>query len=156
MPSLNDSMPTDIAGVPQVLLQLAQLQLHMLSQNTAATGQVLSSCTALLVQLAASQSQEPLCSQLQLHFCILRVLCLMSEGQYMELLKTEKERDKEREKEKRKGKEKKEEKREETGRTSLAAFVGYLTFRWTCCFTHHNQGFTQHSDDHMVLLLLLL
>ncbi|KAA6424975.1 MAG: hypothetical protein FRX49_05149 [Trebouxia sp. A1-2] len=98
----------------QVLLQLAQLQLHMLSQNTAATDQVLSSCTALLVQLAASQPQEPLCSQLQLHFCVLRALCLMSEGQYNELLKTEKERDEEREKAKRKGKENAEEKKAET------------------------------------------
>ncbi|DBB16347.1 TPA: hypothetical protein ACH3X3_014645 [Trebouxia sp. C0006] len=90
----------------QVLLQLAQLQLYMLSQNTAATGQVLSSCTALLVELerAASQPQEPLCSQLQLHFCVLRALCLMSEGRYNELLKTEKERDAEIEKAKRKEK----------------------------------------------------
>ncbi|DBA81821.1 hypothetical protein WJX77_011283 [Trebouxia sp. C0004] len=96
----------------QVLLQLAQLQLHMLSQNTAATGQVVSSCTALLVKLAASQPQEPLCSQLHLHFCVLRALCLMSEGQYKELLKTEKERDEEREKTK--GKEKLEEKKRVT------------------------------------------
>ncbi|KAL0026688.1 hypothetical protein WJX79_004396 [Trebouxia sp. C0005] len=58
----------------QVLLQLAQLQLHMLSQNTAATDQ----------------------------------------GQYNELLKTEKERDEEREKAKRKGKENAEEKKAET------------------------------------------
>jgi len=112
--------------VPQVLLQLAQLQLHMLSQNTAATGQVLSSCTALLVQLAASQPQEPLCSQLQLHFCVLRALCLMSQGQYSELLKT--------------GKEKAKEKKEEPGCSSLAACVGYFTL--TCCFRYDNQGFT--------------
>lgn len=133
--------------MPQVLLQLAQLQLYMLSQNTAATGQVLSSCTALLVELAASQPQEPLCSQLQLHFCVLRALCLMSEGRYNELLKTEKERDAEIEEAKNKGKEKAEEKKAETGRVSLAACVGYCTFCLTCCSRHDNQGFTQQSDD---------
>ena len=118
----------------------------MLSQNTVATGQVLSSCTALLVQLAASQPQEPLCSQLQLHFCVLRALCLMSEGQYNELLKTEKERDEEIEKANRKGKEKAQEKKAETGRVSLAACVGYCIFCFICCFRHDNQGFSQRDD----------
>ena len=142
--------------MPQVLLQLAQLQLHLLSQNTAATGQVLASCTALLVQLAASQPQEPLCSQLQLHFCVLRALCLMSEGQYNELLKTEKERDEEREKAKNKGKEKAKEKKEETGRISVTACVGYFTLTClTCCFTHDNQGFTQHNDVAAVAAALI-
>ena len=60
----------------------------MLGQNTAATTQVLSSCTTLLVQLAQGPHQEPLSSQLQLQFCILRALSLMNEGQYMVLLKT--------------------------------------------------------------------
>ena len=118
----------------------------MLSQNTVAAAQVLSSCTVLLVQLAASQPQEPLCSQLQLHFCVLRALCLMSEGQYNELLKTEKERDEEIEKANRKGKEKAQEKKAETGRVSLAACVGYCTFCFICCFRHDNQGFSQRDD----------
>ena len=128
--------------MPQVLLQLAQLQLYMLSQNTAATGQVLSSCTALLVELerAASQPQEPLCSQLQLHFCVLRALCLMSEGRYNELLKTEKEKDAEIEKAKRKEKGIPEGEKAETGCICLAACVGYCTFCLTCCFRHDNQG----------------
>ncbi len=127
----------------------------MLSQNTAATAQVLSSCTALLVELAASQPQEPQCIQLQLHFCVLRALCLMSEGRYNELLKTEKERDEEIEKAKRKEKGIPEEKKPETGCSSLAACVGYCTFCLTCCFTHDNQGFTQHDDGAAVAAAMI-
>ena len=70
----------------------------------------------------------------------------MSEGQYNELLKTEKERDEEREKAKRKGKENAEEKKAETGRGFLAARVGYCTFCLACCFAHDNQGFTHQND----------
>ncbi len=76
------------AFASQLLLQLAQLQLHMLSQNTAATSPVLSSCTALLVQMAQGPHQQPLFCQLQLHFCILRVLVLLNEGRYGDLQKT--------------------------------------------------------------------
>ena len=77
-----------IVSAAQVVLHLAQLQLHMLSQDIAAATQVLSTCTALMVHLAQGPQQQPLYSQLQLHFCILRVVVMIHEGQYVDLLKT--------------------------------------------------------------------
>lgn len=75
----------------QVMVLLAQVQLHMLSQQTAATLELLSACTRLFEQ-QAQQAQEAqpqsqlLWSQLQLHFCILRVLVMLTEGRYVELI----------------------------------------------------------------------
>ena len=76
---------------------LAQIQLHMLSQQTAATLELLSACTSLFKEQAqqaqhAQQAQQGqpqsqlLWSQLQLHFCILRVLVMLTEGRYVELI----------------------------------------------------------------------
>lgn len=81
-------------SVPQVLVLLAQIQLHMLSQQTAATFELLSACTTLFreqAQQAEPQAQpqaQLLWSQLQLHFCILRVLVMLTEGRYVELIAT--------------------------------------------------------------------
>lgn len=79
------------ASVLQVVVLLAQIQLHMLSQQTAATHELLSACTRLFKQHAqqAQQGQpqsQLLWSQLQLHFCILRVLVMLTEGRYVELI----------------------------------------------------------------------
>ena len=82
------------ASVLQVVVLLAQIQLHMLSQQTAATHELLSACTRLFKQHAqqAQQAQQGqpqsqlLWSQLQLHFCILRVAVMLTEGRYVELI----------------------------------------------------------------------
>lgn len=68
------------------MLQLAQIQLHML--NAAAIPDALSACTNLLVRSSQEAQQQPIASQLQLHFCILRALSLLSEGRLVELQKT--------------------------------------------------------------------
>lgn len=70
------------------MLQLAQIQLHMLNQNAAAIPDALSACTNLLVRSSQEPQQQPIASQLQLHFCILRALSLLSEGRVVELQKT--------------------------------------------------------------------
>ena len=70
------------------MLQLAQIQLYMLSQNAAAIPDALAACTALLVQSSQGPQQQPIASQLQLHFCILRVLALLGEGRFVELQQT--------------------------------------------------------------------
>ena len=60
----------------------------MLSQDMAATSQALTGCTELLVQMARVPQPQPLFSQLQLHFCIMRVLVLFKEGRCVELQQT--------------------------------------------------------------------
>lgn len=70
------------------MVLLAQIQLHMLSQNTAATTALLSACTVLFAagaQSGQATQLQPLWSQLQLHFCVLRALVLLTEGRYAEL-----------------------------------------------------------------------
>ena len=70
------------------MLQLAQIQLHMLNQNAAAIPDALAACTQMLVQLSQEPQQQAITSQLQLHFCVLRVLALLGEGRHVELQKT--------------------------------------------------------------------
>lgn len=74
----------------QVLVLLAQIQLHMLSQQTAAALELLSSCSSLFREQAQQPHPhpQPLWSQLQLQFCILRVLVMLMEGRYVELMAT--------------------------------------------------------------------
>lgn len=75
-------------SVVQVVVLLAQIQLHMLSQQTAAAHDLLSACTSQFKE-QAQQGQtpaQPLWRQLQLHFCILRVLVMLTEGRYAELI----------------------------------------------------------------------
>lgn len=74
--------------VLKVMLQLAQIQLHMLDQSTAAITDALAACTKLLVAASQGPQQQPIASQLQLHFCILRTLALLNEGRFVELQKT--------------------------------------------------------------------
>ena len=71
-----------------MLVLLAQIQLHILSQNTAAVSSVLSACTTLFAAGAQELQPQPLWSQLQLHFCLLRALVLLTEGRYAELTET--------------------------------------------------------------------
>ena len=72
----------------QVVVLLAQIQLHMLSQQRAATLELLTTCTSLFKQQAqqGQPQSQLLWSQLQLHFCILRVLVMLAEGRYVELI----------------------------------------------------------------------
>ena len=81
----------------QVVVLLAQIQLHMLSQQTAPALELLSACTSLFQEQVqqtqqAQQTQQGkpqsqlLWIQLQLHFCILRVLVMLIEGRYVELI----------------------------------------------------------------------
>ena len=67
------------------MLHLGEVQLHMLSQNRAGASEALASCQQLLVQAAQQPEQQPIAGQLQLHFCILRVLSLLSDGRHVEL-----------------------------------------------------------------------
>ena len=60
----------------------------MLNQDVLATAQALADCTELLVKMAQVLQPQPLFSQLQLQFCIVRVLVLMKEGRYVELQKS--------------------------------------------------------------------
>ena len=75
----------------QVVVLLAQIQLHMLSQQTAPALELLSACTSLFQEQAQQTQQgqpqsQLLWIQLQLHFCILRVLVMLIEGRYVELI----------------------------------------------------------------------
>lgn len=74
----------------QVVVLLAQIQLHMLSRQTAAALELLFRCSSLFREQAQQPhpQPQPLWSQLQLHFCILRVLVMLTEGRYEELVAT--------------------------------------------------------------------